>query len=311
MTHLKINIIAALIILLCTTPAAAQEIQAKVTVNASRVGPGVDKRIFNTLQAALNTFINNRKWSDKAFTANEKIDCNFTLVVTDALEPNVYKATLAIQAARPIYNTSYKSPMINFVDEKVAFKYLEFQAIDFNENRVQGSDALVANLPAVLAYYINLILGFDFDSYNLKAGENYFLKAQSIVNNAPQNATIEGWKAFDGQRNRYWLSENLTNSKYVVLHDVVYNYYRKAMDFMYENESQARQEMITCLTLLNNLQKENTSTTNMVIPFFVQSKTNEFVNLFKKAEPIIRQQAVELLRQIDVINASKYSEELK
>ncbi len=289
----------------------SQEIKAKVSVNASKVGSGVDKKIFTTLQTALINFINNRKWTDKAVAVNEKIECNFNIVITEVPEPNTYKATLSVQAARPIFNTSYKSPLINFSDDKLVFKYVEFQAIDFNENRIQGNDALVANLSATLAYYINIILGMDFDSFALKSGDVYFLKAQNIVNNAPSNNIIEGWKAFDGQRNRYWLSENLNSTRYVTIHDIIYNYYRKAMDYMYENEQQARQEMINCLVLLSNLTKDNSGTTNMFSSFFMQSRSQEFINFFKKANGAEKTQALNILKEVDVINANKYKEELK
>lgn len=299
-----------LFVIVCVVKINAQELLAKVNVNASRVGPGVERRIFVTLQTALNNFINNRKWTTDAFTANEKIECNFNITILSSEGNNNFKANLAIQAARPIFGTSYKSPLINFVDESVLFKYVEFQAIDFNENRVQGSDALVANLPAVLAYYVNIILGFDYSSYSLRGGDAYFTKALNIVNNAPDGNGIEGWKAFDGQRNRYWLTENLNNPRFVLIHEVLYNYYRKAMDFMYENEQQTRTELINCLVLLSNLKKE-TGNTNMIIPFFMQSRSSEWINVFKKANATEKAQALEYLKDIDIINANKYKDGLK
>jgi hypothetical protein len=309
--YVKYGIVIWCAIFTLAIPSTAQELQAKVAVNAAKVGPGVEKKIFNTLQTAIFNFINNRKWTNQAFATNEKIECNFNIIINEVPEPNVYKATLSVQAARPVFNTSYKSPLINFVDDNLTFKYVEFQAIDFNENRVQGSDALVANLPAVLAYYINIILGFDFDSFNIRTGDTYFQKAQNIVNNAPDNRSIEGWKAFDSQRNRYWLSENLNNNRFVLMHDIIYNYYRKAMDFMYENEQQTRQEMINCFVLLSSLKKDNSGTTNMIVPFFIQSRSQEFINVFKKGTASEKSQALEFLKDLDVMNANKYKDELK
>jgi hypothetical protein len=290
--------------------ANAQELLAKVQVNASRVGPGIDKKLFTTLQSALTTFINNRKWTTDKTEANEKIECTFNIVITEAQSDNTFKATLAVQAARSVYNTSYKSPLINFVDDKLIFKYIEFQSIDFNENRVQGTDALQANLPATLAYYVYIILGLDYDSYALQAGGTFFSKVQNIVNNAPDGNGIEGWKAFDGQRNRYWLAENFNNPRYVLMHEVIYNYYRKALDFFYESEAQAHTELLNCLTLLSNLKKESNNT-NMVIQFFMQSRTNEWINLFKKAALTEKTQALALLKEIDVVNANKYTDGFK
>ncbi|MBL7728024.1 MAG: DUF4835 family protein, partial [Dinghuibacter sp.] len=198
----------------CTAVSVAQEFQARVTVNSAQAGPGFEKRIFQTMQTSLTQFINNRKWTTEAFQNNEKIECYFILNITEASSQNIFKAELSIQAARPVFNTAYKAPLVNFIDKQVVFKYYENQAIEFNENRVQGNDALVANLPAVIAYYIYTIRGMDFDSFQIRGGESWFTKAQNIVNNAPDGRDIEGWKAFDGQRNRYWLAENLNNSRY-------------------------------------------------------------------------------------------------
>jgi hypothetical protein len=265
--------------------------------------------MFQTLQSSIALFINNRKWTNEAFQSNEKIECNFIINITEALDQNSFKASLAIQAARPVFNTAYKSPLVNYIDDQFIFKYTEYQAIEFNENRVQGSDALTANLPATLAFYIYMILGLDFDSFQIRGGDAWFQKAQNIVNNAPDTRNIEGWKAFDGQRNRYWLSENFNNSRYALIHDILYNYYRKGMDFMYENEQQTRTEFINCLVLLNNLYTENAN--NMIVPFFMQTRSQEFINVFKKGSPTEKTQALEYLRKIDIPNTNKYKQELR
>lgn len=108
------------------------------------------------------------------FNPNEKIQCNFLLNIDQEMGNNIYKAKLTIQAARPVYNTTYDSPIINFIDDDIIFRYIEFQPVEFNENRVQGNDPMAANLPAILAYYINLILGMDYDSFSLRGGDPYF-----------------------------------------------------------------------------------------------------------------------------------------
>jgi hypothetical protein len=253
--------------------------------------------------------MNNRKWTPDNFLTNEKIQCNFLLNLESAGDPNVYNATLTIQAARPIYNTSYLSPIINFRDESVAFKYIEFQQLDFNENRVSGSDGLVSNLTAVLAYYAYMILAFDYDSFSPRGGELYFQKAQNIVNNAPDGRGISGWKAFDGVRNRYWLAENMINSRYTIMHDVYYNYYRLGMDKLYEDENIARGEMLNVLNLLSNFNTENPN--KMINQFFFQGKSTELVKIFSKAPQQDKARASELLQKMDITNANKYKDELK
>jgi hypothetical protein len=289
--------------------AQAQELKATISIVSNQVGTSVNPGVFRTLQTALNNFINNRKWTADNFLPNEKIDCNFLLNLEPTSETNVYNASLTIQAARPIFNTSYLSPIINFRDESVSFKYVEFQQLDFNENRVSGSDAQVSNLTAVFAYYVYLILAFDYDSFSQHGGDIYFQKAQNIVNNAPDGRGISGWKAFDGVRNRYWLVENMLNSRYTIMHDVYYNYYRLGLDKFYEDENAARGEVMNVLNLLNNFNTENPN--KMINQFFFQGKSTELIKLFSKAPQQDKIRASELLQQMDVTNANKYKDELK
>jgi hypothetical protein len=287
----------------------AQELKATITVVSNQVGNSVNPGVFKTLQTALNNFLNNRKWTSDNFLPNEKIDCNFLLNLEPGGETNVYNATLTIQAARPVYNSAYLSPIINFRDENVTFKYVEFQQLEFNENRISGSDAAVSNLTAVFAYYVNMILAFDYASFSLRGGDLYFQKAQNIVNNAPDGRGISGWKAFDGVRNRYWLVENMLNSRYTIMHDVYYNYYRLGMDKLYEDENMARAEVMNVLNLLNNFNTENPN--KMINQFFFQGKSTELVKIFSKAPQQDKARASELLQKMDITNANKYKDELK
>jgi hypothetical protein len=290
-------------------PVSAQELQAKISVNASRVGSQVDKKVFQTLQGALNTFLNNRKWTNETFQPNEKIVCNFLLNISEATTDNVYKASLTIQAARPVYNSSYQSPLVNFIDDAVAFKYVEFQPIEFNQNRIAGSDPLVANLTAVLAYYVDIILGMDFDSFALRGGDPYFQKAQNIVTNAPDSRDITGWRSFDGQRNRYWLADNLTNSKYAILHDAIYSYFRLGLDKMYDNEGEAETAVLNTLNNLTTINTENPN--NIGVQFFFQGRAREVAGIFKKATPDVKSRALDMVSKMDISNANYYKQELR
>ncbi len=295
--------------LISTLQVVAQEFQAKVTVNASRINTTIDRKVFTTLQNQLNNFVSNRKWTSDVFKQNEKIECNFLLNIDNIIETNVYKATLIIQSARPVYGSSYQAALVNFQDPDIAFKYIEFQPIEFNENRVQGSDALASNLAACMAYYIYTILGLDYDSFAPKAGDKYFQKAQNIVNNAPEAANISGWKLFDGLRNRYWLNENLVNNKFNIIHDVFYAYYRSGLDKMSDNEAEARTNILQALTQLQAFNQENPNTN--ILQFFMQNKSNELVGIFKKGTSDNKAKAVELLSKLDVNNAALYKEELR
>lgn len=287
----------------------AQELQAKVVVLSNEVGSRVDRKIFNTLQNALTNFLNNRKWTKDTYQTNEKIKCNFLITVRTALDGNIYQATLTVQAARPVYNSAYETPLINFLDENLLFRYVEFQQLEFNENRVSGNDPLVSNLTAVLAFYVNIILGMDGDSFSLKGGEPYFIKAQNIVNNSPDSRDILGWKAFDGQRNRYWLMENLTSARYNLIHDAIYGYFRLGLDQFYDKEAEARKAVLNALQQFNTVNSEIPN--SMVLPFFFQGRTGELSKMFKKSPPDEKAAALDLLTRLDITNANTYKQELR
>ncbi|MGZ8557905.1 MAG: type IX secretion system protein PorD [Chitinophagaceae bacterium] len=286
--------------------ATAQEIQARLTVMTGQISTQVNKNIFQTLQTTLTNFINNRKWTPDVFRANEKIQCNFLLNVEEELGNNMYRGKLTIQAARPIYSTTYDSPIINFLDNDIVFRYQEFQPVEFNENRVQGNDPTAANLPAILAYYVNIILGFDYGSFSLRGGDAYFKKAWNIVNNAPENRDITGWKSFENIRNRYWLAENLNNNRFALVHDALYSYYRTGMDIFFENEEEGRSGIVNSLNFLNTLNTENPN--SMIMQFFFQGKSSELVKVFSRANNDVKTRARDILTRIDITNTAAYKE---
>jgi hypothetical protein len=284
----------------------AQEIQARLTIMTSKISTEVNKNIFTTLQTALTNFLNSRKWTNDVFQPNEKIQCNFLLSVEQDLGNNTYRGKLTVQSARPVHSTSYDSPIINFLDDDIIFRYQEFQAIEFNENRVQGTDPVQSNLTAILAYYVNIILGFDYDSFGLRGGDPYFQKAWNIVNNAPESREIVGWKAFESQRNRYWLAENLNNNRFALIHDALYSYYRSGLDLFRDNEAEARKGVMNCLNFLDMLNRDNPN--SMILQFFFQGKTAEFVKMFSKGSAEEKARAKEILSKIDITNAAAYKE---
>ncbi|RYY65969.1 MAG: DUF4835 family protein [Chitinophagaceae bacterium] len=273
----KILVIA---LLLWGSAGRAQELQARVSVVAQRVSSQVDKKIFTK--------------------------CNFLITVTEDLGNNVFKASLTVQAARPVYGTSYESALLNFQDNDFVFKYIEFQPVEFNENRVQGNDPLASNITAMLAYYANLIIGLDYDSFGPRGGDPYFIKAQNIVNQAPEGRDISGWKAFDGVRNRFRLIENLTDNRFTLFHDAVYGYYRNGFDQLTTNEDAARANLLTVLNNLESVNRDNPNT--MFLAVFFQGKSNELFRVFSKAKPEQKQRARELLSRLDVTNTQLYKD---
>jgi hypothetical protein len=287
----------------------SQELQANVAVIANRLPSTVDKKQFQTLQTALYNFINGRQWSNETFKSNEKIVCNFLINISANTDPTTFQATLTVQAGRPVYNSSYQSPLINFQDENYTFRYVEYQTLDFNENRVQGSEPYAANLTAEIAYYVYMILGLDFDTFSLRGGDPYFQKALNIVNNAPEAQSINGWKPFDGVRNRYWLIENLTNSKYTLVHDAYYSYFRTGLDQLYDKEDDARTAILNALNMLNTVNTETPNT--MILQFWFQGKSTELDKIFQKSPPDEKARALDLLTRLDISNLNKYKQDLQ
>lgn len=284
----------------------AQELQANLTVMANRVSTEVDKKVFQTLQTALTNFLNTRKWTSQTYQPHEKIKCNFLVNIDQEVGQNVYKASLTVQAARPVFNSTYESPLLNLQDNDVVFRYIEFQPVEFNENRVQGNDPLSANLTAVLAYYVNIILGLDHASFSPRGGDLYFQKAQTIVNNAPESRDVSGWKAFDGQRNRFRMVENLTDNRFTLIHDALYTYYRLGLDQLTENEEEARNGVLNALNYLTTLNKDQPN--SMIMQVFFQGKSNEIAKLFTKGNPEMKVRVRDMLVKLDLTNASVYKD---
>jgi hypothetical protein len=307
---MRVKILILFSIVILQIPKAwCQEFQANVTVLSNRISTSVNKQIFSTLQTALYNFLNGRKWTNIAFNNNEKIQCNFILNLSGSTDNNTYTAALTIQTGRQIFNTTYQSPLMNYMDESVAFKYIQYQDLDFNENRVGGTDPLTANLTAVFAYYAYIILGLNFDSYGLRGGDPYFQKAQNIVSNAPEASALNGWKPFDGLRNRYWLVENLTNPKYNPMHDAMYSYYRQGLDQMYDHETDGRVAVMNALITLNSINNEFPNI--MFMQFFFQGKGAEIGNVFKRGTPDEKSRALDILSRVDISNLNQYKQDLQ
>ena len=295
-----------IVVVLLGQTVSSQELQAKFSIVSSKVSSGVDKKIFQTLQTAVSNFLNNRKWTNDNYQPQEKIKCSFLFTIDEYAGNNIFKGSLTVQAARPIYNTSYESPIINIQDPSVQFRYVEFQSLDFNENRIQGSDPMASNLTAIFAYYVNIILGMDYDSFSPRGGDPYFQKALYVVNNAPEGGDIIGWKTFEGLRNRHKLIQGFTDSRFNLIHDAIYAYYRGGFDKFYENETDGRNSVLNALNYLNTVNTENPG--SMVIQFFFQGKSNELVKLFSRAQTDTKTRAKDFLVKLDLTNASAYNE---
>jgi hypothetical protein len=288
----------------------AQEFKCKATVIAEQV-QGVDPAVFKTLEQEIANFVNNRKWTNDNFEVKEKIECIINLVVNKQIqgEEGGYTGRISIQSKRPIYNTNYTSNLTNYTDKDVAFRYIQFQSFEFNDNRISNNDALASNLTALIAYYCYIMLGLDYDSFALKGGTEYFNKALNVVSNAPENKNITGWAATENKRNRFWLIDQMTNVRFNNLRDIQYKYHRLGLDLLSVDPDAARTTMNTLFPIIKNLNQENPS--SVLLQFWFNAKSDEVINFLQQATPSDRQQFVPMLSSIDVTNAGKYAELLK
>jgi hypothetical protein len=276
--------------------AAAQDLNARVQVVSPKIQV-TNKRIFQTLETAMKDFLNGRKWSADQILPQERIDCNFVLNITNWDGGSVFSAELQVQSSRPIFGSSYSSTLLNINDRDVDFTYNEGQTIDFSDQNFQG------NLSSVMAFYAYIIVGMDYDTFSHDGGTPYFASAQTVVTNA-QTGSYKGWKAFDGNINRYWLAENLNNKLYAPLRDFMYDYHRNGLDIMADNANKGR-KFIT--TLLPNLQQIDRQRVGSMFPLiFYTAKSDELVLLYGKADSQERLQAMNLLMKTDPANGTKY-----
>ncbi len=285
----------------------AQEINCKVKVQGPSI-QGVDKEVFRSMERSLNDFINTRKWTNDNYNTSEKIECNIMLNLTKVLNVNdgSFEATLNIQATRPVYNTGYNSPTLNYVDREVRFRYNQYAPLQFDDNRVSGSDPLASNLTAVVAYYIYLVIGLDYDSFAPNGGTDYFKKAQNIVNNAPeQGKDINGWKAVEGTKNRYWIVDQILSPRYNEFRRYWYSMHREGLDNLYTKPEEARKTILSGIGKLVQLNKENPN--SILIQMFFTTKSNEIMSVLSQTPKTERTTYISMLQQVDVPNAQKYA----
>lgn len=279
-------------------PVCAQELNCRVSVLSQQVQLS-DKRVFTTLETAVREFMNNTRWSSDQFKRDERIECNMTFNITKYVQPDEMSGTLQIQVRRPVFNTNYGSVLLNFMDEDISFRYLEYQPIEFSEA------AFVSGLASLLGYYAYVILAMDYDSYAPEGGTFFWQKAQQVVQNAQQDAA-KGWKANDiPPRNRFWLTENYLNPVFKPLRDANYKYHRLGMDNMYNKMEIGRASVMESLQLLQQLNKQRPASYNMQVWF--NAKADELVNIFKQASPTEKAQLLQILGEIDPTNSNKYN----
>ena len=275
---------------------SAQEFLCDIRVTAPTI-EGTDRRVFEALQQSLYDFMNNRKWSNVNIKNPERIECSILLTLKERVSSDEFKGTLNVVLRRPVYKSSYNTILLNYVDENFQFRYIESQPLDFIENTYSSS------LTSTIAFYAYMFLGLDFDSFSLYGGDPFYQAAEAIVN-AAQNAPERGWKAFDGNKNRYWIVENMRNPAYRPLRQFLYEYHRMGLDLMSEKPDEGRAAIGNTLAYLEQVWRDRPGL--LFLQLILDAKRDEIINIYSQGSPQEKTKAVNIMREIDPANASKY-----
>ncbi|MCB0514509.1 MAG: DUF4835 family protein [Chitinophagales bacterium] len=268
LSTIKIGILG---LFFCTF-AQAQELNCTVRILSTGLQV-TDPAIFQTLETDLQTFMNNTKWTNDAYQPDERIECTFNINIREEAGSNTFKAEASIQANRPVYNSSYVTPTFEHKDVEWNFDYIQYMPLQFDKN------AYLTELTSLMAYYAYIILGYDADSFVKEGGTPYFQMAQSVMNKA-QTSGREGWMGTDSRRrSRYWIVDNMLNTRFQLLRQAYYSYHIQGLDKMYENAEIGRQGVVEAITLVERAAKENPN--SIALDVFSNTKGDEIIDVFK------------------------------
>jgi Domain of unknown function (DUF4835) len=284
-------------------PIFGQELNIKVSIvtQGSINSLTNDASLFKDLEKNITEFINTTKWTDDEFEIHEKIRGSLQLTITEEVQPNVFRAELVVQTERPVYNSTYSSPLINLIDKNVSFTFNGLQPL------LKTTNTFYDNLSSILSFYVYYIMGMDYDSFSLNGGEQHFQKAQEIITSLPSNyVRDDGWKNDGGgRRNRYWLIENILNPRMRQFRQAFYEYHRLSLDKMYDESDKSRAVMLSALTSIGqaNLEYPNT----YLIQMFGDAKKDEVVEIFKLGDKGQKVKVKGIMVGMDASKTEKYS----
>lgn len=286
--------------LLATGVISAQEINCTVTINSEQI-EGSNKQIYETLKSSIEEYMNQNRWTNMTYAEHEKIECSMLIVVKEVAD-NLYKCEMTLQSRRPVYGTTYTTPLLNFKDNNFTFTYQEYDRIEWQQN------TFTTNLTAMLAYYCYLIIGHDQDSFQRLGGTPYFQQCEEIVNTC-QSASMDnteqrGWLAFDSNRNRYALINNLLDEAFKKYRNFYYEYHRMGLDEMSGNVTNGRARIAEGLPVLKEAYRARPAT--YVINTFLDAKADELVDIFSKGTEKEKRTVYEMLMDIDPTRQNTY-----
>jgi hypothetical protein len=273
----------------------AQQLNCTVTVNSQKLS-NANQQVFKTLEASVSEFVNKTDWTGQAFKQNEKINCSMYITILSN-NSDQFTATIQVQSSRPVFNSSYASPVLNYNDKDFSFRYTEF------ENLIYNPTSFDSNLVSVLAFYSNIIVGMDADTFVLQSGNLNFETAQNISNIAQQGG-YKGWTQSDGNQNRYFLINDLLSPTFVEVRQTLFDYHT-GLDLMSQDLKASKEKIKASLF---NLSKLNSSRPNAFLTrIFFDAKSDEIVSIFSGGPSIGITDLVENLNKVSPLNSSKWA----
>lgn len=289
------------VMLLC--PIRAQEFRCAVSINYQKLMTTTqsyessDKKVFDNMKQALEDFINSRQWTNLEMDQNERLDCTFSIILSERTSATDFKGQISIQLRRPVYNSNYTTGLFNYIETNdFNFSYNDSQPLDFDPNTYYG------NLSSAVSYYLYIMLGIYFDSYGPNGGQPFFEMANTICQTADQQGA-KGWNSTGSVKARYWFMENHTNSAYSSLHNAYYLYHRMGLDMMTKDQPQARQNIIAALQSLQQVHKARPNI--LSVQQFVDVKITELVSIFTPAPADEQKQVYDIIKEVSPINVAK------
>ena len=273
----------------------AQELNCTVTFSTDQVG-ATNQQVFKTLKKSLTEFVNNTKWTEQTYKGAEKIECSFFFTIT-AYNADQFTGTLQVQASRPVYNSTYMSPILNINDKEINFNYIEFQNLTFNPNSFDS------NLLSIMAFYANLIIGMDADTYALEGGSKSLESAQNIANLA-QQSQIKGWSQSEKNQNRHFIITDMLSPTFVSFRKTMYEYHLKAMDKMAENPKEAKENIKSALKTLTEVSDSRPN--SFLVRLFFDAKSDEIVSIYTDGPKIDVTEVINSLNRLSPTNSSKW-----
>jgi len=283
-------------IFLSSITISSQELNCQVTVNFDQVS-GSNRQVFTTLETAISEFVNQKKWTDKTVKSQERINCAINIIITKR-DNNLFEGSIQIQSTRPVYGTSYETPVLNIRDNDFNFKYNEFDQFIYNPTRFDS------NLISTIVFYSYIILGIDADSFALNGGETYLKEAENATLQAQQSG-LAAWSNQVGVQNRFQMIDNLLSPGLNQFRSVIYNYHRKGLDELTGDAKIAKQSLENTIITLDRL--FNKVIGNPLLRLFFDAKADEIVNLYSDGPNTrSKQRLLAVLQKISPNNSSKW-----